>query len=1675
MYHKINLPSLLLLCLLLTICIAPAAASSPYADLLQDPSRSTEDKLADFADALGWRDELGTYWMEMENYEMQIAQQQAEIQQAQELQEAAAALGLDISSTVESALESIATTAPPYTAEELAALDAESAAYYSAFAANYVATVAFTGSGSGTQGDPYIITNRAQLEAMADDLTAYYQLGNDIDLGGSGSPWTPIGSQSAPFGGTLDGNGYTISNMYVSSSSESSNIGLGLFGFGGGCTITDLAISAAEITYGSATTYVVAAPLVAQVVSGVTIERCSADCDISITGETSSSYSYVIGGLLGNSVVTVGGTTVSDCVATGSITSASVYTYAGGIFAGAVVNSGAAWSATNTYTSVDITVPASNNRWVGGAVGNSYGNVNLAMVLQNVVILASDVSGGTNTKRVWSRSYVDATAYANAAMLLNGNTVSGGTTADQNGADVSASTYNTQAFWETTLGWDFVDTWYWDTTTNLPKLRAFIHGPTISSVSATPTTGGTTTQITLSATVQDATSYQWQYSTNSGGNWQDITGATSATATWTPGAVGTYQVQLLATNSDGTTTSDTISITIYAAPTVSSPSVSPAQGPITQQITLSGSATDPASSVSPTTYQWQQASAETGPWTPIDGATTATYQYSFSGSAGTTYYRLAATGVGGTGYSSAVSYTAYDAPTVSSPSVTPTQGPLTQQLTLSATVSDPASTAAPTTYQWQQYTEAAWQEIPGATTATYQYSFSGTAGTYQFRLAATGVGGTAYSDAVTYTAYNAPAFSTATVTPQTGPYPLQVTYTAQASDTTSYTWEMSANSGGSWDQISTTATGQYTHQTAGTYQWKVTATGPGGTTTSSIITVTVTTPPPVFSTVSVSPTQGPLAQQWTLTAQASDTETYQWQSAPQGTDSWTNIATGASATYTYPDGTEPGPYQIRCIATGPGGSTTSDPIQIDLLDLVPIIDNLAVSPQTGGISTQFTLSATVQDADSMQWQYSANSGGSWQDITGATAATATWTPGTVGTYQVRLQAVNTYGTTTSDTISITIYAAPTVSSPSVSPAQGPITQQITLSATVSDPASAAAPTTYQWQQYTGSAWQNIPGATTATYQYSFSGTAGTYQFRLAATGVGGTAYSDAVTYTAYNAPTVSSPSVSPTEGPLSQQLTLTATVSDPASSAAPTTYQWQQTNSIGGDWTPIPGATTQTYQYAFSGTAGTTYYRLAATGVGGTGYSSAVTYTAYAAPVFSSTTVTPTSGQMPLTVSYSAAASDATTYQWQYRSGTSGNWQNLPAGASGQYTFSSVGTYQMQVTATGIGGSTTSSPISITVEPPVPVITSATVTPTSGAVPLTVQMSASATNSPTYEWQLWQNDGWTTVATGATASYTFGQNVPTGQYILQLLAENVYGADSEQFTISIVGFPTVEITEPISGSEYEIGRPVTFTATGADATSFVWYFGDGGSAVGQSVQHTYQSLGDVTVEVVGSNAAGSVSDTVDITIVEAADILLTVSDISSKGALLTGQIEVPPVPTGTEMWFEVYSASGQLVWQTDPVVCVGDTAELRVEGMPLLSGQSYFARAFADGYAPSLREPMQLLSAVQVPYETMGVQWDAGLNREPFNISAYVMLGPSVFGDVMGGGSLGVAIAVGVLMMFILVALWLRQQDVIIPLILGLITSFTVLALVPPEFKAVGYTLLIISLVGIIWQVFKNR
>lgn len=83
--------------------------------------------------------------------------------------------------------------------------------------------------GDGTPGDPFIITNRFQLNSVRFLLDQNFELANDIvfdsedfEEGGaffnSGLLWEPIGSETDPFTGTLDGKGFAIDNLRSSRS-----------------------------------------------------------------------------------------------------------------------------------------------------------------------------------------------------------------------------------------------------------------------------------------------------------------------------------------------------------------------------------------------------------------------------------------------------------------------------------------------------------------------------------------------------------------------------------------------------------------------------------------------------------------------------------------------------------------------------------------------------------------------------------------------------------------------------------------------------------------------------------------------------------------------------------------------------------------------------------------------------------------------------------------------------------------------------------------------------------------------------------------------------------------------------------------------------------------------------------------------------------------------------------------------------------------------------------------------------------------------------------------------------------------------------------------------------------------------------------------------------------------
>ena len=66
-------------------------------------------------------------------------------------------------------------------------------------------------TGSGTIGDPYIISSKADLQAIDSDMTAYYELANDIDCAHA---WTTLSSDD--FTGHLDGKGFKITHISAS-------------------------------------------------------------------------------------------------------------------------------------------------------------------------------------------------------------------------------------------------------------------------------------------------------------------------------------------------------------------------------------------------------------------------------------------------------------------------------------------------------------------------------------------------------------------------------------------------------------------------------------------------------------------------------------------------------------------------------------------------------------------------------------------------------------------------------------------------------------------------------------------------------------------------------------------------------------------------------------------------------------------------------------------------------------------------------------------------------------------------------------------------------------------------------------------------------------------------------------------------------------------------------------------------------------------------------------------------------------------------------------------------------------------------------------------------------------------------------------------------------------------
>ena len=270
----------------------------------------------------------------------------------------------------------------------------------------------FSGSGSGTESDPYLILSPIQLNQIRNfqnQSNVYFKLMADIDLTefledeNPDQGWQPIGTSSSPFKGILDGNGKIISGLNISRGATNY---IGFFGYTNGATISSLTLKGNV----SGKDYV--AGFVAYAVS-TTINNCNFEGNIQ--GQTFT------GGYIGYAT---DGCQITNCsFIDGNVIASS--NYVGGIC-------GSAYSE-NTIKSCRVTADVTGSYYIGGICGDSSGQRYTVSIFNCSFV--GDVYGNSYVGGVIGRMYRYADGwdyiskvsgcYAIGTILAQGNYVGG--------------------------------------------------------------------------------------------------------------------------------------------------------------------------------------------------------------------------------------------------------------------------------------------------------------------------------------------------------------------------------------------------------------------------------------------------------------------------------------------------------------------------------------------------------------------------------------------------------------------------------------------------------------------------------------------------------------------------------------------------------------------------------------------------------------------------------------------------------------------------------------------------------------------------------------------------------------------------------------------------------------------------------------------------------------------------------------------------------------------------------------------------------------------------------------------------------------------------------------------------------------------------------------------------
>lgn len=280
--------------------------------------------------------------------------------------------------------------------------------------------------GDGSKENPYEVATAAQLNNVRKYLNQHFRQTENIDLNvapyNQETGWEPIGISGNPFAGTYDGNGFTISNLFIDLQAKNENY-VGLFGYADHADIRNVRMLDVNVTG----QYQVGG-LAGEIGSDGAVTSCYA------TGQVAGDED--VGGLVG-----LNQGTITGCYASATVN--GKWGYVGGL-AGENRH-----QVISSYATGDVT----GNKYVGGLVGSNWGYESMPATITESY--STGAVKGRTSEATDLGGLVGKIIYGNVQHSY-WDTETSGKVISAGGIGMTTSMMKKQ---ENYADWDFVNTW----------------------------------------------------------------------------------------------------------------------------------------------------------------------------------------------------------------------------------------------------------------------------------------------------------------------------------------------------------------------------------------------------------------------------------------------------------------------------------------------------------------------------------------------------------------------------------------------------------------------------------------------------------------------------------------------------------------------------------------------------------------------------------------------------------------------------------------------------------------------------------------------------------------------------------------------------------------------------------------------------------------------------------------------------------------------------------------------------------------------------------------------------------------------------------------------------------------------------------------------------------------